>query len=243
MKKIIFLILFASFLSVSSFAQDSAEIRLNLKIFLQGPFHGNKMNADLESKNLIPLHQPYNTLPWSYKGNETVEIIPDGVVDWILVELSKAPDETSVTNRQACFLNTNGYVIDINNREGITLNVHKNEKYYIIVHHRNHLSVISAIPLILSGNVSYDFTESDASAYGVSSLVELGDGIYGVPTGDCDGNGIINSMDFKAIAENIFDKGYNNCDLDMNGVVNVLDYGQTNINISKKSYIPAKSTY
>lgn len=242
MQKLISIIFLSILFITLSYAQDSVLANLNIKVFLEGPFNNDKMETSLREKNLIPAMQPYNVLPWNYNGTEKITNFPDNTVDWVLVELSKEPNESAVTNRKACVLKSNGDIADTGSKMGITLKVQKNSKYYIIVHHRNHLSVISSIPLNFSGgNLSYDFTNSGNSAFGESSLVNLGRGIYCMPTGDSDANGIINNQDFKAIGKNIFNKGYNNCDLDMNGIVNVLDYGQTNINISKRSYIPAKS--
>lgn len=227
-----------------TFSQDSINIRVNVKIFLQGPFNGAEMETSLRDKNLIPLLQPYNIPPWEYNGNEKVQNIPKDVVDWIFVELSKEQNESAVTNQKACFLKADGEIFNINNEKGIVFRIKEGDKYYIIVHHRNHLSIVSSKPMeAKSSSLIYDFSASTNSVFGNSSLIDLGNGIFGMPTGDSDANGIINSLDFKVIGEHIFNKGYINCDLDMNGVVNVLDYGQTNINITKKSYLPSKSKF
>ncbi len=64
--------------------QLNAQITLNLKAFLEGPFNGSVMNTALNPQNLIPLSQPYNGSPWNYTGTEQVSSIPNGnVVDWV----------------------------------------------------------------------------------------------------------------------------------------------------------------
>lgn len=61
-----------------------AELEIN--IFLQGAYIGNKMMG----VNLVPIvsdHQPYDTLPWNYQGNESLDSVPENMVDWVLIEL------------------------------------------------------------------------------------------------------------------------------------------------------------
>ena len=91
--------------------QLNAQITLNLKAFLEGPFNGSAMNTALNVQNLIPLGQPYNVSPWNYTGTEQVGSIPNAnVVDWVLVELRETTGDASTAtqdkmiNRQAAFI-------------------------------------------------------------------------------------------------------------------------------------------
>ena len=45
--------------------QINAQVTLELKVFLEGPFNGTEMSAALNSDGLIPLTQPYNIAPWN----------------------------------------------------------------------------------------------------------------------------------------------------------------------------------
>lgn len=73
-------------------------IKLDIKVFLEGPFAGSDMQTKLNNEELIPLNQPYNIALWNYPGSESVLAIPNNdVVDWILVELRNATDAASAT--------------------------------------------------------------------------------------------------------------------------------------------------
>lgn len=241
MKKI-FHIVFLLIIFISTISpQSKTEVTLNLKIFLQGSFHNKGMKTILRDSGLIPPKQPYSTLPWEYKGTESADSIYEGVVDWILVELTKEPNENEVYYRKACFLKSDGSVFDADNNKGVVLTVQNNQDYYVIVHHRNHISIVSSVPITINNSsINYDFTKTPNSVFGNSSLVNLGNGNFGMLSGDSDSNGIVSNSDFQEIATHLFQQGYLNSDLDMNGVVNVLDYGNTNINITKKSFLAGK---
>ena len=74
-----------------------------------------------------------------------------------------------------------------------------------------------------------------ASVFG-NDLANLGDGKYGMYSGDCDGNGVVNVLDFGGVGNHLFQSGYRNGDLDLNNIINVLDYGKTNRNLFKFSF-------
>jgi len=192
------------------------------------------MSDELNKENLIPLSQPYKLPPWEYNGNEHVNKIPDGVVDWILIEITNDTNLSKVIARKAAFLKIDGKVAALDGSSPIIFENINNEKFYIVIHHRNHLSVMSREPVLLNNIVNYDFTLNQEKAFG-NSLTDLGDGVFGLISGDCDSNGEINNQDFKCVASDLLKVDYLNADLDMNGVVNVLDYKKININISKKT--------
>ena len=112
MKKLTYIpFLFFVFLSF----KPNAQIYLDLKVFIEGPYYGTSMNTMLNSHNLIPLSQPYNVGPWNYIGNEQVTTIPNPeIVDWVLVELRETSGDASTAtqdkmiNRQAGFLKSDG---------------------------------------------------------------------------------------------------------------------------------------
>ena len=91
-------------------------LNLNLKAMLEGPFGTTEMSTALNSSGLLPLSQPFNTLPWNYIGTESVTAIPNSnVVDWVLVELRDATAAAAATSatriaRQAAFILKNGSV-------------------------------------------------------------------------------------------------------------------------------------
>ncbi len=66
-----------------------------------------------------------------------------------------------------------------------------------MIHHRNHLSIMSATGLTETGGIySYDFTTGSGQAYGgTSAQKELTTGIWGMIGGDGDRNGTIGTSD------------------------------------------------
>jgi hypothetical protein len=234
MKWKFFFLLLVLPVAANSYTENEQEIVLNIKLYLQGCYKNNLMSDELNKENLLPLSQPYNVTPWEYKGGEQVDKIPAGVVDWILVELSTDTDGVKVIARQAAFLKTDGTVTSLDGRSPIIFEKVDAKECYIVVRHRNHLPVMSDKLIPAGTEIFYAFTTDMGKAFG-NSLADLGDGNYGLISGDSNSDGDINDLDFKEVAGNLLKVGYLNEDLDMNGVVNILDYKKTNINISKKT--------
>ena len=208
-----------------------------LKIFLEGSYEDGVMITDLEAQKIIPLSQPYASAPWNYSGDEEVTSIPQNVVDWVLIELRKTADFSSIVFRQAAFVNSTGYIVDLSGNN-ISFNNITNGDYYVVVLHRNHLAVMSANPVPLTnGNISYDFTTGEDKAFGSNAMAEFGNGVFGLYGGDSDSNGIIDDADVNIVGNNLFNINYLLSDLDLNGKVNVIDYKLPKKNLGKKTYV------
>jgi hypothetical protein len=205
-------------------------IELNLKVFLEGPYNGIDMNTDLngnpELVEGLPLSQPYNTSPWNYQGTETVDSLPENVVDWVLIELRDTTDaalataETAIA-RQAAFLLNDGAITSIDGPPNPAFNHSLINSLFVVIYHRNHLGIMSAEPLTESGCIySYDFTSASGQAFGTDAQKDLGSGVYGMYSTDANADGTINTTD-KTIWENqAGTKGYHSADFDLDGQVN-----------------------
>lgn len=166
----------------------------NIKVFLQGPFGGGTMTTSLNSGGLIPLSQPYNTSPWNYIGTESVSSVPANVVDWILLEIRS--DLNTPILYKACFLKNDGSVVDLDGTSQIKLFDIADGNYYLVVRHRNHLSVMSSSAVNLSpSSAQYDFTNALTKAYGTDAMKELSPGVFGLFAGDGNASGTITSTD------------------------------------------------
>jgi hypothetical protein len=135
------------------------EFILEIKLFLEGAFTGTEMETYLNP--VLPLNQPFNVAPWNYTGTETVPSIPGAdIVDWILVELRDAPDAISATplttiGSQAAFINNLGEIVDLDGINTLRFGNTVNDNLFVVIRHRNHLSVMSANALTnLSGTYS-----------------------------------------------------------------------------------------
>ncbi|NOX46072.1 MAG: hypothetical protein GXO89_03735 [Chlorobi bacterium] len=173
---------------------------LNIKTYLEGPYNGSEMNTSLMAD--IPLQQPFNSEPWNYAGTETLGSLPPNIVDWVLMDIRDATDAASATEstrleRKAALLLSNGSVVDMDGVSDITFNSSVTNQLFVVVHHQNHLPVLSANPLIENnGTYAYDFTTAVNQAYG-NSQSNLGNGVFGMVAGDFNADGVIDSNDIS----------------------------------------------
>ena len=213
----------------------NTNVQGELKVLLKAPYIGNsKMSTSLSSSNLLPLQQPYNVNPWNTNDNSILNNVSTNYVDWILVQLRNNLTDTKYS--KAAILTKDGTVINSDGSAFSFSNISSGQ-YYIIIRHRNHISIMSSVKVQINNDdeVRYDFTDSKSRAYGENSMADLSDGKFGMIAGDTNTDGIINDDDFKTIGNTIFSSGYIQGDLDMNGVVNVLDYYFINKNISRST--------
>jgi len=207
-------------LCIKTYAYEVTNV--NIKVVLEGPFNGFDMNTDIN--DMLPFSQPYNTNPWNYSGSESVIAIPnENIVDWVLVELretegiaSTAVDSTIIAT-QAAFLLNDGHIVGLDGVSDLVFDIHVRNNLFVVVHHRNHLSVMSSIPLTETVNVfNYDFSNALPKAYNVGHK-HLGNGVYGMRGGDGLPNGSINLND-KADVWKIQagEEGYKEGDFNLN---------------------------
>jgi hypothetical protein len=149
---------------------------INGKVFLEGPYKtaSGTMTTELNDQGVIPLTQPYDSLPWNYTGTEHVSAIPVDVTDWVLVQLRALPSASSVIAERAGFLLKNG---TINGADGINLLAFAGivpGYYYLVVYQRNHMAVMSSAPVQVNPYSSlYDFSSGPAAAFGGTSGLKL----------------------------------------------------------------------
>lgn len=178
---------------------------LSLKAFLEGPFNGSTMNTTLNG--ILPISHPYNvTLPyfggtpeWYYTGAGSVAAIPNvNIVDWVLVDLRDATSAVAATPaasiaRFPAFILNNGTIVGLNGSSNIEFTNTITNNLYVVIFHRNHQSIMSANPLpYTTGVYTYDYSTGAAQVYGGSAGHKLlGSGIWGMRSGDGNGNGDI----------------------------------------------------
>lgn len=225
----------------------SKDILVDIGLFLEGPFNGTDMNTNLNAAGFLPLVQPYNTAPWNYNGMEEVGSIPnDDIVDWVLVELRDAPDAATATPatvyaRQAAFLLKNKAVVSGDGTSWLEFYGTITQNLFVVVWHRNHLGIMSAVPVVKTGGIySYDFTGGADRAYGGSSAQkEIAPGVWGMITGNGNGDNIIDLSDKTRWNTDAPKSGYKPADYDMNGRVNNQDKNDLwFVNSGSQSQVP-----
>jgi hypothetical protein len=153
------------------------------------------MKRTLANFNLVPLTTPYTTFPGNpaptaqtYTGPTPINanLTTHPIVDWVLIELRQVVDPANVNNpgtalQDSCVANysaillEDGQIVDV---DGSTFPfaISFNQSYpvqntqgpfYIVIKHRNHLPVISSVPVYVNslGIIQYDFTSNITQAW------------------------------------------------------------------------------
>ena len=241
--------------TINSQLQLSQNKKLIVSVFLEGMYDGANINlkTTLNNLSLIPKTQPYNVAPWSYAGSESVASIPAGVVDWVLVELRQAVSPSLALAStilpgwpRAYFLNSNGTIVDLDGTSYPLIgNPSNNPNLYVVIHHRNHIAIMSATELIPAAcdNYSYNFTDLVTKAYGNSAgYKQLKTGVCAMVCGDADGDGSISVNDFTKWATDFGKTSlYLSSDIDADGQISVNDFTRWATNFGIGNIAPLKS--
>lgn len=208
------------------------EIELDLTVFLEGGFFISEMKTSLNQLGNLPLSQPYNIAPWNYTGSESVPFIPNiDVVDWILIELRETTGTAATAtfdkriSRQTGFLLKNGKIVGIDGTSNTKFEITPNDNLYVVIWHRNHLSIMSSEALILAGNIyNYDFTSGESKIYGGSlGHKEIAPGVWCMMGGDGNADQTINDTDISLLKTQSGSKGYLDVDYNLDSQINNID--------------------
>ncbi len=131
------------------------------KVFLDGPFveAAGLMKDDLRTLSLIPASDPYPALGFTPVGGAVAQkLVPgalaktgsDAIVDWVWLELRSAADPAVVVAARAALLQRDGDVADLDGKSAVNMPVPAGN-YYLAIRHRNHLGVMTAAALNLTG--------------------------------------------------------------------------------------------
>ena len=217
---------------------EPCTITIQIEVLLGGAYEeaNGLMRTDLNDNATLPETQPYNIAPWNYSGLEQIDLNnpAENISDWILLELVRASDTSTVYQKAALLLN-DGRVQDTDlSVNGLLIeSLDPNQQYFVIIRHRNHLDIASSIALSLTEGLMIDFRLANNVMGGAGQLYELSDGNYAMIPGDFDGNGSITIADYnKYKTELSLLNGYFLSDCDLNHSVTVSDFNLFQNNIS-----------
>ncbi|WP_375238150.1 hypothetical protein [Aurantibacter sp.] len=221
-------------------------ILLSAKVLLQGAYFNpnsgeeNLMRDDLRIANYIPTISPYSD---ALTCNASVfnATGANAIVDWVWLELRDAIDNTVIETSTSALLQRDGDVVSVDGISSLSFNL-PNDNYYIAIKHRNHLGIMTANTIALSGiPVSVDFTDANNPiTYGTNAQTtfSMPTNILGMWAGDVNNDGKINYIGVESeipfISSHVFNDpdnslfggpptatysslGYYSSDIDLNG--------------------------
>ena len=202
-------------------------------VYLEGAYdvdRGNVMRTDLIG--VLPRQQPYGVAPWNYPVTTTVPhvdaefgglgSVTSTIVDWVLMELrTSAPGagadavQPTTGGRAAGLLLSDGRIAGINEEattaaEALSLagvrfesESLEGEDVYVLIHHRNHLPVMSAQPTTSTGcEADYCVDFRSQQSYGRCAQFRRSDRVYVMYAGDTNASGSIGVADLSSISNN-----------------------------------------
>lgn len=149
---------------------------LGAKVFLGGALDWTTytMRDDLRTGGYLPASEPLTLQGWTMENPGVVAsnavLTATGttaVVDWVMVELKNA--NYSLAARRACLVRRDGTVITPDGNPVIPFTSTTTAGKHLVIHHRNHLGVMSASPLASDGQI-IDFTSPTTGAYGTEPM-------------------------------------------------------------------------
>jgi hypothetical protein len=204
--------------------------------WLEGPYQtGSTMTTSLKTAGSIPTTSPY-------ADGRTAVSIPDGVTDWVSVELRTSAGGSAAAQR-SFFIKSDGNVVDT---DGSTTDLQFTGQaagdYFIVLRHRNHLAVMSASTRSLSASppAVYDFGTGLAQVYGTddnrAKLLEAG--VYGMTAADANGTGTVDANDRSAAWNDRNKTGYEGSDCNLSGTVDANDRSTAWNNRNRTTSVP-----
>jgi len=166
------------------------DVELETALFLDGAMNGGSMRTDLHAMDLLPATDPYGfgvTMHPSVRERGG----PEAPVDWVIVELRDAVDNTQVADDMACIVQANGEVVMADGRRPLRFTEAERGNYHVVVRHRNHLGVMTAVPWTFGTEVrEVDFRISSMPTWGLAARKPIGS-VRALWAGDVVGNGMI----------------------------------------------------
>lgn len=215
-----------------------------IKVLLEGPYiaKADSMRCIHESyfptigENLVSPYADEKSLP------KPMPKFNRGIVDWIYVEVWDYPPngkgfgdnkKGKLIDSTSALLLSNGIIAGIDGKEYVSFDHLTNNDYYIIIKHRNHMSILSAEKVTFTGVVAdittVDFTQKMENAFDNSrpltdqDPLKMKNGKCLMYGGELNGDGLITGSDLQIFFREVFSIGYNIADVSLDSQVNAVD--------------------
>ncbi|SNR15294.1 hypothetical protein [Tenacibaculum jejuense] len=220
-------------------------IQLAINAYLQGAYiNPNSGEESLMRDDLRIAGGTYgSTSPYSDAAtiSDAIKLDDAGVnsmVDWVWVELRDSTNPDTVIAGKSGILQRDGDIVETTDDRSTPLLFDATPgDYFVVIKHRNHLSIktSSVVSFSTTAVTAVDLTSSsNIISGGTNAVIDMGNGIFAMISGDFDENGQIQNIDTNAVIQLLGVSGYNKADLDMNGQVQNVDINNLlNPNIGK----------
>ncbi|MBX3011512.1 MAG: hypothetical protein KF832_08380 [Caldilineaceae bacterium] len=154
------------------------QLIIPVKAILGGAYNSatSLMRTNLRSLPDFPLVSPYGDGATITDRNV---LTANQIVDWVLVELRSSVISSTVVVTQAGLLQADGDLVGIDGVSTFTIAGVTPGNYYLALHHRNHLPVMTRMPISVNNSTALtDFTLSTTPVYG--SHARMADATTGV---------------------------------------------------------------
>ncbi len=230
------------------------KIQFALAAFLEGPFDGlsGLMHDSLRKKGVIPLTEPFTAMNFNFVGGGGERIDPqilqqsgpDAIVDWIFVDLRDPNDSMLTVASRACLLQRDGDIVDLDGVSPPTFRWLNEGFYYVVIDHRNHLSVMTAMPVYLdkAGNIFVDFRDVATPVFGFNPVKRVGNEAF-LFSGDANGDDQVQVIDLVNFwIPSVGTSGYIHADWNLDGQVQNNDFISIWVpNAGRGSQVPGKA--
>jgi hypothetical protein len=170
------------------------------------------MSNYFRAEGLLHNIHPFNpTLPyygnltpkWLYSGPDTISYLPYLTTDYLLIELRDASSAAGAGSgtmiaQYPALLSDTGTVTSLNGLKLLNISNTFTDDMYIVVWSINHLGIMSSAGMsTVDGTiVNYDFTTGAGQVHGGASVYkELDTGVWGLLSGDINGDQVVNNAD------------------------------------------------
>lgn len=214
---------------------------LQLRAWLQGPANAVLMNDTLRIQNLLPTIEPYTAAGFVHVGGGGSEadedtfngVGPDAIVDWVVVELRDALDASVVLSTHSTLLQRDGDVVLM---DGFTPFAFQGDAF-VALHHRNHLSVMTAAPVNGSAAGVLDFSDAATVVYDDTARVSE-QGRMCMLGADANGDGSVGADDRTQMWNLRNQVGYLGVDARLDGVADAGDRALAWTNRNRGTTLP-----
>lgn len=141
----------------------------NVRLYLEGPWNGTRMDHDLLDNALIPQTDPYGY--GEPIGPEVLQYTgATAPVDWVEVELRDAGNSSTVVASIPALVQASGNLMMATGEQTLRFEGTAAGDYFLAVRHRNHLGAMTFAPLALgSTGTMVDLTDPATATHGTEA--------------------------------------------------------------------------